>query len=496
MATVSNVVEMVLKLKGSREFQSEATKSARAAAGIGKAAESSGKKAKVGWKNVAATAGMGAAVYKATAYIKGAVTATEDLAKNTMAVQRATGLDTTASSQWAEVLKVRGVNTKQFNTSMTKLSKLMEAARGGNTKAIDTFRTLGVSQDAIAKGDINSVLMQTADAMQRIKNPAQRMALSQAALGKGAQLLMPLLMGGSQAIQDQMDMAKKYGAVISNTDDAKKMIASQREMTYAFDGLKVQLGEQLMPVIVELVGMFMKVVTVMQPILRNSVALQAVVLGLSYVFLGLKVNALLAAAGFATLDASILLIPAAIIAVVAGLAILYTKWGWFHRAVDNTFNWIKKNWPLLTGILLGPIGVAVIEIIRNWGKIKSAFEGVVHGIANRWRDLINFVKRAAGTIASTVGSVTGAPGKFAGKVGGFLQGAFADGGTMPNAGLALVGERGPEVVALPRAAHVTPIDRAGLPGVGGGTVITKVFLDRRQIAEAVGGYTADRKARR
>jgi hypothetical protein len=495
MATVSNVVEMVLKLKGSREFQSEATKSARSAAGIGKAAETSGKKAKAGWKNVAATAGMGAAVYKATAYLKGAVSATEDLAKNTMAVQRATGLDTVAASQWAEVLKVRGVNTRQFNTSMTKLSKLMEAARTGNTKAIETFRMLGVSQDAIASGDVNAVLMQTADAMQRIQNPAQRMALSQAALGKGAQLLMPLLMGGSQAIQDQMDMAKKYGAVISNTDDAKKMIASQREMAYAFDGLKIQMGEKLMPTIVELVGMFTKVVTAMQPVLRNATALQGIVIGLSYVFLGLKVNALLAAAGFTTLNASVLLIPAAIIAVVTVLVILYKKWGWFHRAVDNTFDWVKKHWPLLAGILVGPIGVAVIQVIRHWDKIKTAFDNVIHGIANRWRELIAFVKRAAGTIADVVGSVTGAPGKFAGKLGGFLQGRFAEGGTMPNAGLALVGERGPEVVALPRAAHVTPIDRAALAGVGG-TVITKVYLERRQIAEAVGSYTADRKARR
>jgi hypothetical protein len=65
-----------------------------------------------------------------------------------------------------------------------------------------------------------------------------------------------------------------------------------------------------------------------------------------------------------------------------------------------------------------------------------------------------------------------------------------------------VGERGPELVSLQRGSHVFPNSAVagGLPSLDsigtGGTIVTKVYLDRRQIAEAVGRYSADKKARR
>jgi hypothetical protein len=62
------------------------------------------------------------------------VDSTEELAKNTMALSRATGMDTKTSSAWAELLKVRGIDTGKFQVGMVKLSKTMEAARGGNEK--------------------------------------------------------------------------------------------------------------------------------------------------------------------------------------------------------------------------------------------------------------------------------------------------------------------------------------------------------------------------
>jgi hypothetical protein len=74
------------------------------------------------------------------------------------------------------------------------------------------------------------------------------------------------------------------------------------------------------------------------------------------------------------------------------------------------------------------------------------------------------------------------------------------GGTVRRRGRALVGERGPEVVSLPAGATVAPLTRqatVAMAGVGGAqTIVTKVYLDRRQIAEAVGTYTADKLARR
>src|SRR5262245_9663154 len=238
----SNVVETILKLQGSRAFQQQADQSARSIKGIGDASEKSGTKAKVGWKNVAKWAGGTAAVYGAARYLKSAVSSTEDLAKNTMTLQRATGLDAKQASAWAEILKVRGVNTKQFQVGLTKLSKTMEAARGGNEKALSTLNMYGVSADQVAKGDIPETMNRIADSFAFMTNPAEKAAAAQALFGKAGQSLVPIMSGGSKGIADQMAMVEKYGATIGSTDDAKEMIAKQREMQYAFDGLKIQLG--------------------------------------------------------------------------------------------------------------------------------------------------------------------------------------------------------------------------------------------------------------
>ena len=88
--------------------------------------------------------------------------------------------------------------------------------------------------------------------------------------------------------------------------------------------------------------------------------------------------------------------------------------------------------------------------------------------------------------SSVVGSVAGAVG-------------LADGGTIVQGGQVLVGERGPELLSLPAGATVTPMDSPALvsraPG-GAQTLITKVYLDKRQIAQAVADVNSDHRARR
>jgi hypothetical protein len=56
------------------------------------------------------------------------------------------------------------------------------------------------------------------------------------------------------------------------------------------------------------------------------------------------------------------------------------------------------------------------------------------------------------------------------------------------------------MLSLPSGSRVTPLPPPSLAASqlasGGGTVIAQVFLDRRQIAEAMAGYTAERQAAR
>lgn len=197
------------------------------------------------------------------------------------------------------------------------------------------------------------------------------------------------------------------------------------------------------------------------------------------------------------------LIIIAIIALVAGIVLLWKHSETFRRIVTAAFgavwgaikwgwNWVKKNWPLLLGILTGPIGWAVLAITKNWDKITaggvkvwnwikslpskigSAFKNIARIISAPYKAGFNLIAKfwnnTVGKLRFTVPDwVPGLGGK------GFSFPSLpylAKGGHITGAGLAMVGERGPEVVHLPAGASVSPLSRGG-----GGEV--RVILDIR-----------------
>jgi hypothetical protein len=100
--------------------------------------------------------------------------------------------------------------------------------------------------------------------------------------------------------------------------------------------------------------------------------------------------------------------------LVAAVIYAYNKFGWFRTAVDAvwsalktggkavvdwftgpfknfftktipgifqfTLDWVKRNWPWILGALGGPIGLAVVAIIKHWGDIKRGFSDAWNSI--------------------------------------------------------------------------------------------------------------------
>jgi phage-related protein len=109
----------------------------------------------------------------------------------------------------------------------------------------------------------------------------------------------------------------------------------------------------------------------------------------------------------------VLIIVAGIVALVAVLVLAYKKSETFRRIVDAAFGavkdaaaaafgWIKENWPLLLAILTGPIGLAVLVVVKNWDAIKAGAGKVldaVEAIATKVKDglvgAFNFLKDKA-----------------------------------------------------------------------------------------------------
>lgn len=140
-------------------------------------------------------------------------------------------------------------------------------------------------------------------------------------------------------------------------------------------------------------------------------------------------------------------------------------------AASSVLGWVKSNWPKVLAVLTGPIGVAVLLIVSNFGRIKEAASKAVAWVKTKFGDMVGYFRSLpgklkgifsglwdglAGGLKSAINSVlhlpltipkinTHIPG--VGTVGGqTLIPALAKGGVVTGPTLAMVGERGSEMV--------------------------------------------------
>ena len=266
--------------------------------------------------------------------------------------------------------------------------------------------------------------------------------------------------------------------------------------------------------------------------LHNSAVLKTIATTVAYyAILGVTTAGVLAAAAASKVAAAaqwllnaamtanpIGLVVAAIAALVVGLVIAYKKsetfrkivnaafgavagaakaaFGWIKGAAAATLGWIQGNWKKILAILAGPIGIAVLVIARHWDKIKAGAMTVVdkvRSVASTVREaLVSAFEFAKGRVESSMRAMLAPIQWVIDKVQsliGWLGSirvpsinlpnipGFAGGVTNFRGGVAVVGERGPELVRLPRGSDVIPNHRAmgGMRAVGGGGGVTINF---------------------
>lgn len=115
-------------------------------------------------------------------------------------------------------------------------------------------------------------------------------------------------------------------------------------------------------------------------------------------------------------------------------------WQGVQNFIGGFINWIKGNWPLLLAIITGPIGLAVLFIMRNWDAIKQGAADMIGGLVsffgglpgrvmgaiggfgsllyNSGRDLINGLINGAGSLLNNIGRF------FLDKVPDFIKEPF------------------------------------------------------------------------
>ncbi|MFI2431994.1 phage tail tape measure protein [Streptomyces sp. NPDC018693] len=180
--------------------------------------------------------------------------------------------------------------------------------------------------------------------------------------------------------------------------------------------LSTTIGTALLPVL-QVVSNFMKdhpgLVQVLIPVVLALAAALAVAAAAQWVL------------NSALLANPIGLIILAIVGLVAAVVVLWKKneafrdfvtaaWDVIWGAIKKVWDWVKNNWPLVLGILTGPIGIAVGVIVNYWdsivkfvsglpGRISSAASGMWNGIVSGFKSAVNAIIYAWNRLSFTIG---------------------------------------------------------------------------------------------
>jgi hypothetical protein len=188
----------------------------------------------------------------------------------------------------------------------------------------------------------------------------------------------------------------------------------------------------------------------------------------------------------------------AVAALAAAFIYAYLKITWFR-------NFINKFWPVLIGLMLGPLAFLVAMVIKHFdsivgfvksmpGRISGAARGMFNGIKNAFRGAINWIIDKWNGLEFKLPSADLGP---LGKVGGFTLGTpdiprLGTGGYISGPGSWIAGETGvPELSSLlpDGRVKVQPLGGgAAASAAGGGRVVHehRFFLDSREVTAGVG----------
>ena len=152
------------------------------------------------------------------------------------------GFTTDEYQKWDYVLQRAGTDIGKMGPVMKTLSNQAES----NSAA---FQELGISQDDLKKMSPGELFSETVKKLSSMENQTERTALASKLLGRGATELGPLFNEGTGAIEEQMEMAEKYGMIMPEAA-VKASAAFQDSVTtmqMTMTGLKNRMMAEFLP---------------------------------------------------------------------------------------------------------------------------------------------------------------------------------------------------------------------------------------------------------
>lgn len=223
--------------------------------------------------------GIGAAMATAALAVVAVTKRSIDLADDMSKLAQKTGTTTEDISALAHAANLAGISQEDLGTGLAKLAKKMSDAAGGSKEAAAFFNTLGISvkgSDGALKST-DKVLGEIANKFSGFADGAGKTALAMEGLGKSGASWIPLLNGGSKAIEEMRREAEALGLVISTETgrNAEEFNDNLTRLGSAVTGVGNRIATALLPSLVEISKILVDLVKVTDLV---NIAAKAVIL--------------------------------------------------------------------------------------------------------------------------------------------------------------------------------------------------------------------------
>jgi hypothetical protein len=370
-----------------------------------------GMASKFAGAGVAIGAGLAAAGVAAVGFGLKAASAAQDVGMQVGGLERVTGDSAEAMSKLRFAGEQMGISSEDLTKKVGIMSKGIEANK-------DKFDQYGIATHDVTGHllGVNDILLNTAEKFKSMPDGIEKNAEAMKLFGKSGLELIPMLDKGKDGLTGLEEEAKKYGLVLSQdqVDAARKSVAAHREMGAAWEGLQVQIGQYVLPVLAAAEKWFAEKIPAAIAVARQWVEdhkeqIRAFGEKVSEVFNTIKTFVVdevlpkLRAAleqvakwdaelvgwfekhkGVAiALGIAIAALAAPFTTLVAALIYAYDHVKWFHSAVDavigfikgyvtaeiNAFaaviGWLSDEWQKITGIFKDKGWLAALETLAN-----------------------------------------------------------------------------------------------------------------------------------
>ena len=176
-----------------------------------------------------------------------------------------TGISTESLQKWNYAANLVDVSGDVITKSLSKLTRSMDDARGGNAELTAAFAKLGISiTDSNGQlRDNEEVFYELVDALGAVENATERDALSMQIFGRSAQDLNPLIIQGGEALRALGEEAENTGYILDEAQIKKlgEVDDAYQRMQLTVEANRKQLAVEFAPAAIEAMTMFSDAVT-------------------------------------------------------------------------------------------------------------------------------------------------------------------------------------------------------------------------------------------